>query len=81
MPQGNGTMNPGVYSLEHVPTSAVIRSNNIAKGGRNSTGEIMGKVYDDVDTSDDGIGNEDEDGTTSVSGTDATDFGSLTSVE
>lgn len=81
MPQGNGPMNPGVYSLEHVSTSAVIRSNNTAKGGRNRSGEIMGKIYDDVDSSDDGIGNEDEDGTASISGTDATDFGSLTSVE
>ncbi|KAL4069934.1 GRASP55/65 PDZ-like domain-containing protein [Scleroderma yunnanense] len=75
---GNGATSPGLYSLGHGSTSAatITHSNNTARGGRERGGA---NIYDDVDTSDDG--NEDEDGTVSVSGTDATDFGSLTSVE
>ena len=71
MPQGNEAPSLGLYPLEHAPT-AVTRSDNAMENGRNRRGEAVGKVYDDVDTS------EDEDGTASISGT---DFGSLTSVE
>lgn len=59
-----------------------------AKGGRSLTKVASGRGRKDVHIADHGSGgddsdgrNEDEDGTGSVSGTEGTDFGSLTSVE
>ena len=57
---------PGLYPLEHVPTLATTctRSDNAMDSGCNRRDDMVGKVHDDVDAS------EDEDGMAGISGTD-----------
>jgi len=86
MHQGNRTMSPSLYPLEHRHATATttISTDAIGKRRPNRIGEVIsrfGDDYDGVDTSDSDEGRGEDDDTVSVSGTEATDFGSLTSVE
>lgn len=74
-------------TVSTITTSAVYHA-VAAKGERDLAKVASGGGHKDVYTTEHGGGdddsdgmNEDEDGTVSVSGTEATDFGSLTSVE
>ncbi|KAI6129989.1 GRASP55/65 PDZ-like domain-containing protein [Pisolithus thermaeus] len=89
---GNGMRNSSPLSLDRGTVSTIATSAAYhaiaAKGARSLTKVASGPGRKDVYTADHGSGgddsdgrNEDEDGTGSVSGTEGTDFGSLTSVE
>lgn len=71
-------------TVSTITTSAVYHA-VAAKGERDLAKVASGGGHKDVYTTEHGGGDddsdEDEDGTVSVSGTEATDFGSLTSVE
>ncbi|KAG1715719.1 hypothetical protein ID866_1435 [Astraeus odoratus] len=82
---GNRTMSPSLCPLEYrPPTVTTITTDTTGKRGSNRIREVMGKfgdAHDGVDTSDSDDGHDEDDDTVSISGTEATDFGSLTSVE